>query len=77
MQIVYDSQNYHVIEYSGIDGFEVTNKSAHVCAYFHGPVAVAFRNNFAKVIAENPSIDSVDEFLGGFDSLMNLPTVLH
>jgi len=77
MQIVYDSQNYHVIEYSGIDGFEVTNKAAHACAYFHGPVAVAFRNTFAKAIAENPSIDSVDEFLGGFDSLMTLPTVLH
>jgi hypothetical protein len=77
MQIVYDSQNYHVIEYSGIDGFEVTNKSAHACAYFHGPVAVAFRDNFARFIAENPSVDSVDEFLGGFDSLMNLPTVLH
>ena len=77
MQIVYNSQNYHVIEYSGIHGFEVTNKSAHVCAYFHGSVAVAFRDNFAKVIAENPSIDSVDEFLGRFDSLMTLPTVLH
>ncbi len=47
MQIVYDSQNYHVIEYSGIDGFEVTNKSAQSCAYFHVPVAVAFRDNFA------------------------------
>lgn len=77
MQIVYESQNYHVIEYSGIDGFEVTNKSAHACAYFHGPVAVAFRDNFAKVIAANPSIDSVDEFLGGFDALMTLPTILH
>ena len=43
----------------------------------HGPVDVAFRDNFAKVIAANPSIDSIDEFLGGFDSLMTLPTVLH
>ena len=77
MQIVYDSQNYHVIEYSGIDGFEVTNKSAHACAYFHGPVAIIFRDNFAKFVAENPSVDSVDEFLRAFDSLMYLPTVLH
>jgi len=77
MQIVYDSQNYHVIEYSGIDGFELTNKSAHACAYFHGPVAVAFRDNFAKFIAANPSSDCVDEFLGGFDLLMTVPTVLH
>ncbi len=77
MHIVYDSQNYHVIEYSGIGGYEVTNKSEHVCAYFHGQAAAAFRDNFAKVIAENPSIDSVDEYLGKFDSLMTLPIVLH
>jgi len=42
-----------------------------------GAAAAAFRDNFAKVIAENPSIDSVDEYLGGFDSLMTLPIVLH
>jgi hypothetical protein len=77
MHIVYDSQNYHVIEYSGIGGYEVTNKSEHVCAYFHGQAAAAFRDNFAKVIAANPSIDSVDEYLGGFDSLMTLPIFLH
>jgi hypothetical protein len=77
MQIVYDSQHYHVIEYTGIGGYELTNKSEHVCAYFHGPAAAAFRHNFAKVIAENPSTDSVDEYLGGFDSLMTLPIVLH
>jgi len=77
MQIVYDSQHYHVIEYTGIGGYELTNKSEHVCAYFHGSAAAAFRDNFAKVIAENPSIDSVDEYLGGFDSLMTLPIVLH
>jgi hypothetical protein len=77
MHIVYDSQNYHVIEYSGIGGYEVTNKSEHVCAYFHGQAAAAFRDDFAKVIAANPSIDSVDEYLGGFDSLMTLPIVLH
>jgi len=77
MQTVYDSQNYHVIEYAGIDGFEVTNKAAHAFAYFHGPMATAFRDNLAKVIAEDPSVDSVDEFLGGLDSLMVVPAVLH
>jgi len=77
MQIVYDSQNYHVIEYSGIDGFEVTNKAAHVCAYFHGPVAVAFRDNFAKVIAGKSHDRFGRRVLGRFDSMMTLPTVLH
>jgi Protein of unknown function (DUF3567) len=77
MQIVYDSQHYHVIEYSAFGGYELTNKGAHVCAYFHGLAAAAFRDNFARVIAQNPSIDAVDEYLGGFDSLLTLPVVLH
>ena len=77
MHLVYDSQHYHVIEYSDIGGYEVSNKAAHVCAYFHGPAAAAFRDNFDRVIADDPSVDSVDEYLCGFDGLMTLPIVLH
>lgn len=77
MHIVYDSQHYHVIEYAGIGGYELANKSERVCTYFHGPAAEAFRDSLAKAIAENPSSDSIDEYLGGFDALMTLPIVLH
>lgn len=77
MHLVYDSPHYHVIEYPDIGGYEVTNKSAHVCAYFQGPAAAAFRDNFAQVIADDPSADSVDEYLCGFDELMTLPIVVH
>ncbi|MFL6579245.1 MAG: DUF3567 family protein [Burkholderiales bacterium] len=77
MQLVYESPHYHVIEYSDIDGYEVTNKTARVCAYFQGPAAAAFRDDFSKVLAEDPSADNVDEYLGEFDSLMTLPIVAH
>ena len=77
MHLVYESQHYHVIEYSDIDGYEVTNKSAQVSAYFQGPAAAAFRDDFSKVLAEDPSSENVDEYLGEFDSLMTLPIVVH
>jgi hypothetical protein len=73
-QIVHDSQNYDDIEYSGMDGFEVTNNATHARACFHGPLAVDFRDNSAKAIAANHSLDAIEGFLGGFDSLMTLPT---
>lgn len=77
MQLVYESQHYHVIEYSGIGGYEVTDKLARVCAYLDGPAAELFRDDFSKVLAENPSDDAVDEYLEGLDSLMTLPIVFH
>ncbi len=77
MQIVYDSKHYRVVEYSGVDGFEVTNKAAHAGTYFHGVAAIDFRDNLARAIADDPTTEAVDEFLGGFDSLMNQPVVLH
>ena len=76
MQIVYNSQNYHVVEYDGTVGYELINKPAGVGIFLSGDVAVAFRDNFARVVAEDSSADSIDDFLGGFDALMNQPAVM-
>ena len=40
-------------------------------------VAPAYRENLEKVLADDATMDSIDEFLGGFDALMNQPTVVH
>lgn len=77
MQLVYESQHYHVIEYSGMGGYEVTDRLANVCAYLEGPAAAAFRDDFSRVLAEDPSDYAVDEYLEGLDSLMTLPIVFH
>jgi hypothetical protein len=77
MQIVYSSQHYQVVQYAGIEGYEVINKPAGVGTYLQGEVAAAFRQSLAKVVAEDPSVDSIDDFLGGFDALMNQPAVMH
>lgn len=77
MQIVYSSPHYHVVSYPDAEGYELVNKPAGFGTYIHGEVATAFRANLEKVLADDATMDSIDEFLGGFDALMNQPTVMH
>jgi hypothetical protein len=77
MQVVYSSQHYHVVSYPDVEGYELVNKPAGAGAYIHGTVASAFRENLEKVLAEDATVESIDEFLGGFDALMNQPTSIH
>ena len=77
MQVVYSSRNYHVVTFPGADGYELVNKPAALGTYIHGQVAAAFRENLEKVLGEDATVESIDEFLGGFDALMNQPTVAH
>ena len=39
--------------------------------------AVAFRESLERLISEDPTIDSVDEFIGGFEVLMTQPVRFH
>ena len=77
MQIVYSSRNYHVVSYPDAAGYELVNKPAALGTYIHGEVASAFRENLERALAEDATVDSIDEFLGGFDALMNQPAVMH
>lgn len=77
MQVVYSSRNYHVVTYPGTDGYELVNKPAALGTYIHGQVATAFRESLEKVLGEDATVESIDEFLGGFDALMNQPAVMH
>lgn len=77
MQVVYSSRHYHVVTYPGMDGYELVNKPAALGTYLHGEVATAFREHLEKVLGEDATVESIDEFLGGFEALMNQPTVVH
>ncbi len=77
MNIVYNSQHYHVVEYPGRNGYELIDKTLGLTGYLEGDVADAFRLSLEQLISEDPTIDSVDEFLGGFESLMVQPVRFH
>jgi hypothetical protein len=77
MNIVYNSHHYHVVEYPTHNGYELIDKTLGVAGYLEGEVADAFRESLQRLISEDPTIDTVDEFLGGFESLMVQPVRFH
>ncbi len=77
MNIIYNSDNYYVVEYPAQHGYELVDKHTQRGTYFQGDVADRFAQSMRSVIAEDASIERVDEFLGNFDVLMNQPLVFH
>ncbi len=77
MNIIYASDNYYVVEYPAQHGYELVDKRSQRGTYFQGDVADRFAEAMRKAVAEEATAERVDEFLGGFDVLMNLPVVVH
>lgn len=77
MNIVYDSEHYYVVEYPGEHGYELVDKQSGRGTFLQGESADKFRDSMQSVIAQSPSIESVDEFLSHFDPMLNQPLVYH
>jgi len=77
MNIVYNSNHYHVVEYPGLGTFELIDKRLGLGGYLQGEIALAFGESLAQVIAAEADDDSVDEFLENFDVLMTQPIRFH
>jgi hypothetical protein len=77
MKIVYNSENYYVVEYPGKLGYEVVDKHIGRGTYFQGDVAAKFRESMLGVIAQQPSTERVDEFLTDFGVVINFPLTVH
>jgi len=77
MNIVYASDNYYVVEYPAQHGYELVDKRTQRGTFFQGDVADRFARSLRDAVAKNASVENVDEFLGSFDVLLNLPLVYH
>ena len=77
MNIIYASDNYYVVEYPVQHGYELVDKRSQRGTYFQGDVADRFKDSLQAAVAEDASVERVDEFLGSFDVLLNLPVVFH
>ena len=62
MNIVYNSDNYYVVEYPVEHGYEVVDK---------------FRESMLGALGEDPSPEHVDEFLSDFGGLISFPMTVH
>ncbi|GGX22926.1 BTH_I0359 family protein [Pigmentiphaga litoralis] len=84
MEMIYNSSNYVVVEFAEIEGataygggFEIVDKQSRRELYIAGESADQFRNQVQELIASEPSMEDVDEFLSQFDDYMNHPVTLH
>ncbi len=77
MNIVYNSDNYYVVEYPRQHGYEVVDKQSSRGTYFQGNVAEKFRESMLGALGEDPSPEHLDDFLSGFGGLINFSMTVH
>jgi hypothetical protein len=83
MNMIYNSPTYCVVEFRSGDGesfaggYEIMDKTAKREIFLGGDLAEKFRSDVTELIATEPSIEEVDEFLSNFEGLRQQPLVLH
>lgn len=78
MNVIYNSENYYVVEYAPQHAFELVDKQMQRSTFFQGDVADKFAQSLRDVVGEDgASIERVDEFLDGYDVLLNHPVLYH
>lgn len=88
MQMVYNSDNYVVVQFSvpahsGAQdappraGFEIVDKYARREIYIDGVVAEGFKLGVEALSESNPTPEALDEFIAGYTRLAQQPVTLH
>lgn len=85
MNLIYNSEQYSVVEFGAdrnldalrFGGYEIVDKGGRREIFIAGALAQTFRRDVSKLIAGEPSMEEIDEFLAGYDSLMCQRVLLH
>jgi hypothetical protein len=77
MNVIYNSDNYCVVEYPAEHGIELVDKRCARGTFLQGDLAERFAQSMQDAVAEEPTAEHIDEFLDGFDRLLSQPVVYH
>lgn len=77
VNVLYDSKHFYMAEFAGSEGIELVDKSTRRVGFLEGDVAHKLRATMEHLFSDDPSAESVDEFLGYYDALLTNPVVLH
>ena len=85
MNLIYNSAQYSVVEFGAdldlealrFGGYEIVDKGGKRETFIAGTLAQSFRRDVNLLIAREPSVEEIDEFLGGYDAMMSQPVLLH
>ncbi len=77
MNVIYNSDNYYVLEYPPQHGYELVDKRAARGTFLQGDTADRFLEGMKNAVVEEASAEHVDEFLESMDALFTVPVVFH
>lgn len=75
--VMFTSPYYQVVEYPELDAIELMDTTRSTETLIQGPMAAAFRASLMNMFAQEPTTEDVDEMIGGYQALMNLPVCYH
>ncbi|MTW12238.1 DUF3567 family protein [Pseudoduganella eburnea] len=85
MNLIYNSEQYSVVEFGAdrslealrFGGYEIVDKGGKREIFIAGVMAQNFRRDVNELIASEPTIEEIDDFLGNYEVLMSQPVLLH
>ncbi len=77
MFVMYNSENYCVVEFANRHGIELVDKTTGRAGFLEGELELKIRASMADFAAGEPNVEQVDEFLGNYDSLLTNSVALH
>jgi hypothetical protein len=88
MQMLYNSENYAVVQFEveaetapiatpARGGYEIVDKHARREIFLQGSLAEHFKQGVENLIRSSPSEEEIDDYLEGFTVLAQQPVVLH
>lgn len=60
-----------------VGGYEIMDKLSRREIFLAGELALHFRERVSELIDGEPTMEEIDDFLGGFSALMQQPVVMH
>jgi hypothetical protein len=71
MRVIYNSDNYYLVEYFYQHAYELVDKRSARGTLFQGDGAAKFMEFMRIAVGEDASVEHVDDFLGSFDILLD------
>lgn len=77
MNVVYNSDEFYVVEYPADEGYEIVSKTLARSMYLHHAAGDAFVCAFRDAAGRDSSAEAMDDYLNEFCPMMHNPVVFH
>ncbi|MEJ5209933.1 DUF3567 family protein [Thiobacter aerophilum] len=77
MNLVFANDQYQVLEYPELNGFELLNTRLGTGVFLSGEMARVFRQSIEGLRNSNPTEEDVEGVIGNFDALMTHRLIYH